>query len=98
MKKNIRDSYRALFNTDLGVEVLNDMAKECGLYDNIDTDEDKVLFNYFRSVLQKIGIFDKAHTKNGDLVRKLMELPLVPEGSDDWKQGHVLPKEMRNNG
>lgn len=77
----IRDKYRALFNTDLGVEVLDDMAQECGLYDNIDTDEERVLFNYFRSILQKIGIFDKIHIKSNAIMRKLMELPLMPDNN-----------------
>ena len=75
----IRDKYRALFSTAMGIEVLNDMAQECGLYDNIDTDEDRVLFNYFRSVLQKIGIFDIKHIEDSAIIRKLMELPLIPD-------------------
>lgn len=81
----IRDKYRALFNSDLGVEVLNDMAQECGLYDNIDTDEERVLFNYFRSILQKIGIFDREHVKSNAIIRKLMELPLMPDNNEGDK-------------
>ena len=84
--KQIRDKYRALFNSDMGIEVLNDMAQECGLYDNIDTDEERVLFNYFRSVLQKIGIFDTKHIEDDAIIRKLMELPLIPEKDDVGKE------------
>jgi len=73
-----REKYRAVFGTDMGMEVLDDIAKECGFYENLDTPEDMVLFNFFRSLLENIGIFDAEHINKGAVMRKLMELPLIP--------------------
>ena len=81
--ENEREKYRAFYNTDLGIEILDDQARECGFYENLDTPEDMALFNYFRSQLDKIGIFDNEHCKNNAIMRKLMELPLIPEAKKD---------------
>lgn len=95
--ENRRNKYRECFSTSIGMEVLNDMSIECGFYENMDTPEDMALFNYFRSVLEVIGIFDAEHINKGAIINKLMELPLIPEileikKDESWKQGHVLPK------
>ncbi|KKK86032.1 hypothetical protein LCGC14_2767310 [marine sediment metagenome] len=78
----MKEKYRALFSSDIGIDVLTDMAYNCGFCEPMETEADKVLFNYFRSVLEMIGIYSPKHFNRGDLIRKLMELPLLPEGID----------------
>ena len=77
--KNKRAKYNAFYNTSLGIEILDDQARECGFYDNVDTPADMALHNYFRSQLDNIGVFDNKHYKTNAIMRKLMELPLMPE-------------------
>jgi len=77
-----REKYRSVFTSGYGPEVLNDMALECGFYDNLDTPEDMALFNYFRLIIQNIGVWDVAHVENTALMNKLLELPFVP-GEED---------------
>lgn len=80
--ENEREKYRAFYDNSPGIEILTDQAVECGFFENLETPEDMALFNYFRSQLEKIGIFDAGHINNGALIRKLMELPLIPEPTD----------------
>jgi hypothetical protein len=81
-QQRLCEAYRAVFNTDLGIIVLDDMAKELGFYSNLATDEDRVLFNYFRSVLEKLGIFDYQHVKDAAVMRKLISLPMILDEKD----------------
>lgn len=81
-EKLMREKYRITFSSDIGIDVLTDMAFECGFMENLKTPEDMVLFNYFRSILEKIGIYVPEHFNKGALIAKLMELPLVPEDKE----------------
>jgi len=78
----IQEKYRALFSTDTGIEVLNNMAINCGYYADLKTPEQMVLSNYFRWILEQIGILDVEHIENAAIMRKLMELPLITEVKD----------------
>ena len=78
-----REKYRAVFDTDMGVEVLTDMMVECGLFENAETPGEIALLNYIRSVLEKVGILDAEHINNCAITRKLMELPLIPRVAKD---------------
>ena len=80
--KLLREKYRALFSTDMGIEVLNDMAINCGYYADLKTNEQMVLSNFFRWVLERIGILDVDHIEDASIIRKLMELPLITEVKD----------------
>ncbi len=77
--ENKRAKYREVFSGDIAVEVLNDMGKNCGFFSPSKTMEQTVLTNYFRSLLFEIGVFDDKYIDDGSIIRKLMELPLMPE-------------------
>jgi hypothetical protein len=78
-----QEKYRALFDSDLGIEVLNDIAVNCGYYADLKTTEQMVLSNFFKWLLEMIGIYDEEHVEKAALMRKLMELPLIPEEKKD---------------
>jgi hypothetical protein len=77
-----QEKYRALFDSDLGIEVLNDIAVNCGYYADLKTTEQMMLSNFFKWLLDMIGIYDEEHIESGAVMRKLMELPLIPEKKD----------------
>ena len=81
--ENIRQKYRAFWNTDLGVEILNDLAINCGYYADLKTPEQMVLSNFFRYLLEMIGIYDAEHIESGAIMRKLMELPLITKEKEN---------------
>jgi len=77
--ENQREKYRAVFSSDVGIEVLNDMAINCGFFADLKTSEQTVLSNFYRWILEQIGVYDYEHIENGAVLRKLMELPLIPQ-------------------
>jgi len=81
-KDDIRYKYRAVFDSDLGVEVLNHMAINCGFYSDLKTPDQTVLSNFMKWLLEMIGIYDVEHIESGAVMRKLMELQLIPEKKD----------------
>jgi len=79
----IRSKCRKLFETDIGVDVLNHIGINCGFFPGPTNTEQMVLCNFFRWLLGEIGIWDPEHIDNGTMMRKLMELPLIPEAAKD---------------
>ena len=76
---NRRSKYREVFDTPTGIEVLNDIGIMCGFFEDSLTLESMALSNLFRMLLEQIGILDGKYIARADIIRKLMELPLMPE-------------------
>ena len=80
----MRHKYRAVFDNQMGREVLNHMLFELHFFnDELQHPYEIALHNYAKRLLWYIGIWDTEYVANPNMINKLMELPLIPEGKKD---------------
>lgn len=73
----VKRMYREVFGTRVGKEVLAHMLVELGFFNEIVTDEQKVLANYARRILKIMGVIQPKNIN--DIIESLMNISFGEE-------------------
>lgn len=79
-EREVRKAYNLLFNSVHGQKVLSHMLAELHFFDEITTEEERILSNYAKRLLSNIGTWQGMNVP--EVVKAMLRMPIEPPEID----------------
>jgi len=76
----VRKAYHLLFNSVHGQKVLAHMLAELHFFDEISTEEERILSNYAKRLLSNVGAWQGMNVP--EVVKALLRMPFIPPDNE----------------